>query len=315
MASNKNQHFVPRCYLKPFTLAREGAAINLYNVDRRKGVRNASAKDQCAKTYFYGEDLRVEKLLQKPEGAYAELLRNIAFPSYIMNNSDAEFLRRFCYLQYCRTDAASIRFAASLSDMVDIAFDGNPSDEWKVNMRDVIDSGISNFQKTMHIVDDLKVCLIHNKTNIPFIISDDPAILTNKWHLQKSKARGMSFGVGSSGALFFFPLTPEIMCILYDGGVYNVSNVGGWTSTNKISDIAAFNEHQLLCCLANIYFPEWSNLTIIDENFEKVQSLRPIARHEAVTAVLSQESEDYKRYIVVPREEMHKQKKEFVNSH
>jgi hypothetical protein len=30
MASHKNQHFVPRCYLKPFSLDGKGFAINLY---------------------------------------------------------------------------------------------------------------------------------------------------------------------------------------------------------------------------------------------------------------------------------------------
>lgn len=34
MASNKNQHFVPRCHLRPFTRDTEGKVINLFNLDR-----------------------------------------------------------------------------------------------------------------------------------------------------------------------------------------------------------------------------------------------------------------------------------------
>lgn len=38
VATNKNQHFVPRCYLKAFTQGGENLAINLLNLDRQRTI-------------------------------------------------------------------------------------------------------------------------------------------------------------------------------------------------------------------------------------------------------------------------------------
>lgn len=48
MAANKNQHFVPRCYLRPFTMDEGDAAIHVFNLDRRKLIPNAPVKNQCS---------------------------------------------------------------------------------------------------------------------------------------------------------------------------------------------------------------------------------------------------------------------------
>jgi hypothetical protein len=44
MATNKNQHFVPRVHLRPFTVDEGGAAINVFNLDREKLIPNAPVK-------------------------------------------------------------------------------------------------------------------------------------------------------------------------------------------------------------------------------------------------------------------------------
>lgn len=73
MATNKNQHFVPRCYLRPFTLDSANVAINLFNIDRMKFVERAPVKHQCSRDYFYGEDPALEKALQAEEGLYVSV--------------------------------------------------------------------------------------------------------------------------------------------------------------------------------------------------------------------------------------------------
>jgi hypothetical protein len=77
MASNKNQHFVPRCYLRPFTIDGANRAINLYNIDRRKFIERAPVKHQCSGDYFYGKDQLLDKAIQAMEGAYGTALRII----------------------------------------------------------------------------------------------------------------------------------------------------------------------------------------------------------------------------------------------
>ena len=65
MASHKNQHFFPRVFLRAFSQNGLGRAINLYNIDARRGIENAPLKSQCSKSYFYGEDLTLERILQQ----------------------------------------------------------------------------------------------------------------------------------------------------------------------------------------------------------------------------------------------------------
>jgi hypothetical protein len=304
MASHKNQHFVPRCHLRPFSLSAEGVAINVFNIDRCSGIRNAAVKGQCAGSYFYGHDLRLEKLLQKSEGLYANTLGNINERSYRLTENDKFVLRHFCYLQHCRTEAMAQQAALYMSELADLASNGDVPAEWRTTMRDAVLIGMHAFADTMDVIHDLKVCLIRNRTCKEFITSDNPAILTNRWYIQNPKAVGLSAGAGNAGALFFLPLTPQVMCVVYDGGVYSMPNEGGWITADNISDIDAFNQHQFLNCLANVYFSDWGSLPDIEDAFERAVPDRPPERHKVITAVLDREDTWGKRFRVVPRNEL-----------
>jgi hypothetical protein len=48
------------------------------------------------------------------------------------------------------------------------------------------------FAEEMDIIDDLKLCLIRNRTSIPFVTSDDPAVMTNRWYLADYRNLGRS---------------------------------------------------------------------------------------------------------------------------
>lgn len=70
MATNKNQHFVPRCYLKVFTGKGENLAINLLNLDRQRCIVAAPVKNQCSGDYLYGQDEALENAIRAAEGGY-----------------------------------------------------------------------------------------------------------------------------------------------------------------------------------------------------------------------------------------------------
>jgi len=95
MASNKNQHFVPRCYLRPFTHDGADSAINLYNIDRQKFIEMASVKHQCSGDYFYGSDPLLENAIQSTEGAYGTALREILKPDYKLTDEHRKLLKLF----------------------------------------------------------------------------------------------------------------------------------------------------------------------------------------------------------------------------
>ena len=85
MATNKNQHFVPRCYLRQFTSNGANRAINLYNIDRDKFVEHAPVKSQCSGDYFYGKNSQLEKAIQSVEDAYGYTIHKLLQPGYVLD--------------------------------------------------------------------------------------------------------------------------------------------------------------------------------------------------------------------------------------
>lgn len=108
MATNKNQHFVPRCYLKAFTQGGENAAINLLNLDRERCIPGAPVKSQCSGDYFYGQDIQLEKAIQSVETEYAAAVARIQQPGYRLTDNDRLVLRIFIPVHENRSSLTSI---------------------------------------------------------------------------------------------------------------------------------------------------------------------------------------------------------------
>jgi hypothetical protein len=123
MAQHKRHHYVPKCYLRPFSLSSSGKAINLYNIPTQRAIMNAPVKGQCARDYFYGEadDLRLEKALQIIEGAYARSIRKMEAQANSLDGDDLEVLREFALLQWFRTDTAIQRMRTLHEDFETVA--------------------------------------------------------------------------------------------------------------------------------------------------------------------------------------------------
>lgn len=180
VATNKNQHFVPRCYLKAFTVDGQNTAINLLNLDRQRAVMAAPVKNQCSGNYFYGQDDRLETAIRSVEGGYAAAVARIHSPKYELTDGDRDVLRTFMLFQHMRTEAASRRSVEIFS-----AFEtsiGTSIPGLKPSVKEAVQIAMRAFADEMHLFDDLKVCLVRNKTKTPFVTSDDPAVVANRWH-------------------------------------------------------------------------------------------------------------------------------------
>jgi len=301
MATNKNQHFVPRCYLRPFSINSKNIEINLYNIDRKRLIQGAAVKHQCSKNYFYGDDLKLEKALQKTEGKYASVLRDVLSPNYYLSNEHRDFFRFFWLLQFLRTESAAKRAVELTEDMTSII--GDDAKSFSMNIKEAVQHAMHAFVQEMHILDDLKVVLFKNRTSTPFYSSDTPAVLTNRWYLEDSRAIGSSFGLKAAGNIFLIPLSPKVLCLGYDGSVYSVPHRRGWVDIKNDSDIHSLNQHQFLNCSANIFTHNSKYAQLIHSNYLAIESNRPNKRHKIHYAILDEESGESKRYRVVNRNE------------
>ncbi len=300
MATNKNQHFVPRCYLKPFTIDEANQAINLFNVDRRKFINVAPVKNQCSGNYFYGKNHLLEDAIQRVERTYASTLREIMMPGYRLTEDHRDVLRTFWLLQYLRTEAASRRAVEMIGAMDD--FVGDDKLSFRLSIRDAVQIAMRTFSGSMHIVSDLKICLLKNKSRIPFITSDDPAVLTNRWYLENAKIGLRSFGLKSAGAILLLPLSPSIMCLGYDGDMYGIAHENGWASVGD-SEVDSLNQHQFLNCCANVFVRSADHASLVHDSFIRVAHRRPLTRQNITYAILDRNVGNYARYKVVSRSE------------
>jgi Protein of unknown function (DUF4238) len=301
MATNKNQHFVPRCHLRPFTKDEGGAAINVFNLDRQRFIANAPVKSQCSGDYFYGKDQLLEKAIQTVEGAYGAVLRSVRQPGCQITEGHKTVLRQFWLLQYLRTEAASRRAVEMAAETDKVA--GTDSFSFRFDIRQAVQLAMRVYAEMMSVVDDLKVCVVRNRSAVPLVTSDDPAVLTNRWYLEDRRIVGRSFGLQASGLLALLPLTPRLMCVIYDGDVYSIQHDSGWVDIRSVGDIRAINQHQFLNCFANVFVHDLAYSNEVRSALATAGPRRLKSRHAIHIAVLDKSIGDYSRYRVVSPDE------------
>lgn len=309
MALNKNQHYVPQCYLRQFSCEESEAAIFVYNLDKKKLIPNAPIKNQCSKNYFYGSDLKLEKALQPIEGRYSNLIKKVCLPNYKPNKDDNEFFLDFWLLQYLRTEAASRRLVEMAEGFVSVT----GVDEFKIQLDDAIQQSMQAFSEAKNYVMDMKVCIFRNKTKNKFYTSDDPAILTNRWHFIDKRANGHTFGLSSGGNIFILPLTPKLLFLAYDPNVYSILSKNQWVDVKSNNDVDALNSLQFINCRANIYTESNLNQSNIDYLHQSIVSIRPSVKHRITCAVLDKVSATERRYKVVSKNEVTKDKDTLIH--
>ncbi|SHN44726.1 Protein of unknown function [Duganella sacchari] len=312
MATNKNQHFVPRCHLRPFTHNAEDAAISLFNLQRKRLIKDAPVKNQCSRDYFYGKDEQLEQAIQTLEGGYGRALREILLNSRSLTEGNETVFRLFWIFQHLRTEAAALR-AVEMANSTRLLAD-LPPEEFSLGIKDAVQMACRAFASSMHEIDDLKFCILKNKTEVPFITSDNPAVLTNRWRLDTGRDPGHSFGMRSAGTLTFLPLTPKLLFLGYDGDVYNVSNDNGVVELRSPRDVIALNRHQFLQCVANVYVHDHVYEKMLADHFSAIEHLRPIERHIIHYAEFDKVVNGHKRYKVVVPEERDKTKEAMMHS-
>ena len=213
MATNKNQHFVPRVHLKAFATAESSDAIHLYNIDRDKVVLNAALKHQCSGDYFYGRDQVLDDAIQTVEREYGRVVRGLLMPHPSLSEEDNVSLVIFWHLQYLRTEAASRRSVEMLDRLRTVV--GIDQQTYRMDIKEAVQVAMRTFAQSMHQMTDLKGCLLRNETQVPFVTSDDPAVFVNRWLTQIRPPIGRSFGLKSAGAIAVLPLSPQLAYLAF----------------------------------------------------------------------------------------------------
>ena len=208
---NKKQHYVPQFYLKNFS-DQSQKAVGHFVVDRKKFIEHSPICNIACENFLYGQDLNRENFLARQEAKWAIAIRYIIEKQGIENGIYRLDLCLFIAAQICRT----IKMRDEQNEMyrqikeIDESFVPKNFDPFYF-VSDIV-------PKITFFISDFEYLVIVNKTDSPFITSDNPVIMYNSM-LAKNKIR-CSYGIGTQGIQIFVPLSSCICVCLYDKTVY-----------------------------------------------------------------------------------------------
>lgn len=260
-SDKKNQHFVPKFYLRNYSFQNNGKEIGIFNTKTEFYFKNAPIKAQGSKTFFYGHDGEIEERLSKIEGFLAPNIRKIInslnIPS--INSKEHIDLLTFVILMHLRNPIL-IDYAKLSRDQLRVKanelFPGYAFEDIipELDHDLAVKLSLSNLIEGIRYIEDLKYKLLVNTTSTPFLTSDYPIIKYNKFLEEKKWIHGKT-GYGNVGLQIFIPLNPRICIIFYDQLVYKV----GFKKRNSLvidqeKDVDQINLLQFLNCSQIIYF-------------------------------------------------------------
>ena len=78
MTEKKNQHYLPKFYLRNFSYYNNEKQIGLYNIFNSFFIHQAKLKTQGSKNFYYGKDGIIENFLSEHEGRFAKIVKETA---------------------------------------------------------------------------------------------------------------------------------------------------------------------------------------------------------------------------------------------
>ena len=275
MANNKNQHFVPKAYLRPFG-NEDQRSINLYAFGSGKFVENASIKSQCSRNYFYGSEPVFEDFIQYFEGRYGEAMGRLLGRNIF--DSDVGVMFDFFVLQFLRTPHQLAQRKEFFEAFRNTVIGGKQLREVHKDAQKPFDDQ-REMQEQIYIaakagkmLHDLRPVFLINRTKIPFITSDNPACVTNRLYTQRYHDH--TSGLIQSGTAIFLPLTSRLAFMGYDHHVFQTFGNGIEHHVWNDRDIDRINELQAQLATQTLYFANWADRTYVGGLAERCNGMR-----------------------------------------
>lgn len=227
----KNQHFVPRLLLRHFATGSDDG-VQIFDSTRDR-VRSSSIRRVFSRNNFYDDDNFVEKFLaEKIEGPAAAAIDSIVADPKGVIEPGLPALLTFIAVQMARTPGSEdhlLDFVDGFSSMVLEQFaelNGHPIEsvkgaKWRPTDGRAARNGLL-LRSVLNrwLLEDLSWHVLTNGTDLPFVISDHPAVLYN-WYLRDSDDPGYT-GMTKNGVQIFLPLSPSVTLALIDTAVYKI---------------------------------------------------------------------------------------------
>jgi hypothetical protein len=223
----KNQHFVPRFYLKRFSVLENGRELRLFSKKLEKFISRASLSSQASNKFYYGKDGELENDLAKSESIFARVIGNIieteALPKY--GSRDHLRLLHFAVMTEYRNPIKRVEMEKITEILGGYLkqYEKLPekyrNEEFQLRLSDPVAFALKNQNKSVLMITDLHIKLIRNETDIPFITSDNPVVQYNQFLEHKTPLEAIT-GYGVKGIQIFIPISTRYMLVLFDSQIY-----------------------------------------------------------------------------------------------
>lgn len=274
MTDRVNQHYVPQFYFRHFS--EDGRTIGTILLDDGQLIPHAPIKGQCSRRNFYGSK-ELEAIFSHMEGEHCHSIRAALD---IANNADAEFftpaelmgLFQAIVFQRSRTALEIEKHAPAMETFALESFkhylmckEGIENRDEMIRQIDIgnvrvteppqatIARQIANCIDASILITDLKLLLLRNRTDFPFIFGDAPVVFYNNY-CRNVKNRGV-LGLQCPGLQIFFPLNSTTCLLLLDADKYGGPHDGFiHHDVYQRSDVSQINALQLHHALNTAYF-------------------------------------------------------------
>ena len=265
MPEYKNQHYVPKSYLRGWS---NSDKLSVYHLETSNEYGGQHVSKICSRSYFNSQTPFLEKWLSKLEGAHASAFNQLRDGSNLRNLSRRErrFLISFSFTQRQRTKLMREEIEASAEeywdDIISEVFEeiGIDPTEYSNLMESKFEQSVIAVHHMMMMhgilspagVADLEFALFHNGTDIDIITSDAPVIFAIPRFKENHDIRYA--GMSNQGLQVYCPLGPSLCLFLYDKKSYFVDKDRQWNVTvASEDDIKQLNLLQMLTAESVFY--------------------------------------------------------------
>ncbi len=263
MPPKKNQHYVPKFYLRNFSYQNNKKEIGIYNIQNSIFFNKAKLKTQGSKTYYYGKDKIIENSLERLENLIATTFFHVCKTNSLPIAESYEHFSLLLFIAqiHLRNPVTIGGVTAGIVELRKQLLEEYPSidiDKFIPTIKpdEAIQLSISQLILIASILSDLDYKLVINRSPVSFISSDFPIVKYNQF-IEKNKLGYIKSGFASLGLQIFLPISPELLLTLYDPQIYKFGNKKDKIIVLKEQqDIDQLNLLQLLNCLTTLFFDE-----------------------------------------------------------
>lgn len=307
----KNQHYIPKFYLRNFSFQKNDNQIGIYYLDKKFYYQTSKLKTQGSKNFFYGYNGVIEDALADIEGYLSTAIKNVILHQKLPQKNTQEHidLLFFVILTEARNPVKIENIKAMIAQMKDRILEMHPEADLnkvlpELTHDEIIEMALSDINEMIFYVMDLEYKILKNNTKFPFITSDFPVVKYNQF-LERKKWFQSKSGYLVAGLQIFIPLNAEIVLHFFDSAIYKVGNKKEKiVIINSEKDINKINELQFINCLETIFFDEKAEEKYIQFLHEKASKFNRANKPKSNLSYIFEKDDNAKKLMETEKQNL-----------